>query len=187
MPNYEELYNSARNRYNQAIDERNRIRRERNELEGRKKALKRELEAKQNSLADVQQKIAVVTEAKTKCNDIINDDFSTLSTAIRDAGDEYKKVLASDMGVADLQSIYSEDMTSTKNDLNAICTEMDTILRGLEEQEAALQKEIANLNSELSSVINRLNNLGSEWSAQQRANNNYAEMKEYEAKWLNGE
>ncbi len=47
--------------------------------------------------------------------------------------------------------------------------------------------ELNNCNSELSTVTSKLNNVGSEASVQYRIDTYYTEMKEYEARWQNGE
>ena len=187
MPNYEELYNIARSNYNQAIDNRNSIRRKISELQGRKATLVRELEEKQVALTAIQQKKMLIQNALKKCEAILSNEFLTMKADIQRASDEYKKIIISDMGVADLSLIYASDISQTQNNLNSINAELGSVFKSLEEEEVLAQKSVADCNSELSSVINQLNSVGSEAAAQRQADNYYAEMKVYETKWQNGE
>ena len=187
MPNYEELYNIARNKYNQAIENRNIIRRKTNELQGRKAALTRELGEKQAALTAIQQKRTLIQDALNKCRDILSNEFPAMKGDIQRTSNEYKKIITSDKGVADLSLIYASDINMTLNNLNSINTELEGVLRTLEEEEALAQKLVTDCNNELNSVISQLNNVGSVASAQRQVDNYYAEMKVYEIKWENGE
>lgn len=187
MANYEELYNSAKHNYEEAISERNSIRQKSSELNGRKDELNRELDEKRNALSDIKQKLAIVRDAYDKCNNILNNEFPDMKKALLDTGTEYKKIITSDKGVADLSSIYSTDLTNTKGNLDNISADLGKSISDLEDKETNAQREVDNCSSELEGVKSQLNNLGSEYSAQIRADIYYAEMKEYERKWLDGE
>ncbi len=187
MPNYEELYYIARNKYNQAVEERNRIRNNTIELQSEKNRLTNLLAEKQSAFKAIQDKKGLIQDALDKCRHILDEEYPNMKKDLQMTGEEYKKIITSDMGVADLESIYATDLQSTLNDLNNIVTELNRILKNLESQEATAQNELNNCNSELSTVTSKLNNVGSEASAQYRIDTYYTEMKEYEARWQNGE
>ena len=119
MPNYEELYNIAKRKYENAISERDEIRRRSAELQGRKDVLTRELGEKQAALNSVKQKKQLVDDALRKCRSIISDEYPEMKKQLVSTGDEYKKVITSDNGAADLSSIYSADLANTKNEMTA--------------------------------------------------------------------
>ena len=106
---------------------------------------------------------------------------------LQTTSDEYKKIISSDTGVADLSSIYSTDISSTNSNLDAVITELQARIKELEGQEATAQTAVTNCSNELTSVTTQLNNVGSESAAQRQVNAYYTEMKEYELKWQNGE
>jgi len=187
MPNYEELYYIARNNYYQAIENRNAIRRNTSELQGRKNALTRELSEKQASLSAIRQKKSLVQDALNKCRDILNNEFSTMKVDLTRTSEEYKKIISSDKGVADLSTIYSSDLSSTKSGLETIISDLERALRDLEGQETSAQNEVTSCSNDLSSVTSQLSNVGDEAMAQRQINNYYTEMKEYELRWQNGE
>ena len=187
MPNYEELYYIARNKYYQAIDERNDIRRKTCELQERKNALSRELGEKQTVLSQIQQKKPLIQDALNKSKNISNDEFDMMKNGIQHISEEYKKIIASDKGVADISAIYSADITNTKTDLDSITSGLERILRELEDQETNAKNEVTRCNSELATVTTNLNHVGSEAAAQREINYYYAEMKEYELRWQSGE
>lgn len=187
MPNYEEMYYIARNNYNRAVENRNTIRRNTIELQGKKTTLTRELGEKQSALAAIQQKKLLVQEALDKCKHILENEFPAMKKDLQTTSNEYKNIISSDTGVADLASIYSDDITSTSSNLEAVITELQARIKELEGQESAAQTAVTNCSNELSSVTSQLNNVGSESVAQRQINAYYTEMKEYEAKWQNGE
>lgn len=187
MPNYEELYYIARNNYNRAIENRDAIRRNTSELQEKKTTLIRELSEKQAALTAIQQKKLLVQEALNKCKHILENEFSTMKKDLQTTSDEYKRIISSDTGVADLSSIYSTDISNTNSNLDAVITELQARIKELEGQEATAQTAVTNCSNELASVTTQLNNVGNESSAQQQVNAYYTEMKEYELKWQNGE
>lgn len=187
MPNYEELYYIARGKYYQAIEERNTIRRNTSELQERKSTLFRELGEKQTALSQIQQNKALIQDALNKCRNILNDEFPMMKNDVQCTSEEYKKIITSDKGVVDLSAIYSADITNTNSNLNSIVSDMERILKEIEGQETIAQNDVASCNSELATVTTRLNNVGSEATAQRHINNYYAEMKEYQLRWQNGE
>lgn len=187
MPNYEELYNIARNKYNQAVENRNTIRRNSSELQTRKTTLTRELEEKTSALTAVQQKIALVQNALDKAKSILQNEFLSMRKDLQATSDEYKKIISSGNGVADLSLVYADDITNTQNNLNTIISELERLYRTLESEESQMKKAVTDCSTELSSVTSQLRNVGSESAAQRQINNYYTEMKEYETKWMNGE
>lgn len=187
MPNYEELYYIARGKYNQAVEERNRIRNNTIELQSQKNRLTSLLAEKQSALKTIQDKKSLIQDALDKCRHILDDEYPKMKKDLQMTGEEYKKIITSDIGVADLELIYSTDFQSTMNDLNSIVTELNRILKNLESQETTAQNDLNSCNSELSTVTSKLNNVGSEASAQYKIDTYYAEMKEYEIRWQNGE
>lgn len=187
MPSYEELYYIAKANYNRAIENRDAIRRNTIELQGKKTTLTRELGEKQTALAAIQQKKLLVQEALDKCKSILENEFSTMIKDLQTTSDEYKKIISSDTGVADLSSIYSTDILNTRSNLGAIIMELETRIKEFEGQETTAQTAVTNCSNELSNVAIQLNNVGSESAAQRQINTYYTEMKEYKAKWQNGE
>lgn len=187
MPNYEELYYIARGKYYQAVEERNAIRRTTAELQGRKNTLSRELGEKQTALSQIQQKKALIQDALNKCRNVLNNEFPLMKNDIQCTSEEYKKIITSDKGVADLSAIYSADITNTNANLNSIVSDLERILREIEGQETTAQNEFASCNSELTTVATQLNNVGNEAAVQRQINNYFTEMKEYELRWQNGE
>jgi len=187
MANYEELYNIAKGKYNSAISERDYIRRKTAELNGKKDALKKELSTKTSELNVIKHKLVLVRDAYNKCNDILKEEFPDMKKDLVNTGDEYKKIITSDKGVADLSSIYSTDLTNTKDNLDSISTDLGKSIKELEGEETKTQKAIDNCNTQISSIKTQINNLGSASAAQKRADIYYSEMKDYEKKWLNGD
>lgn len=187
MPNYEELYYATRNKYYQAVENRNNIRRTTNELQGKRTSLINELGQKKAALAAARQKVAIVEEAENKCRSIINDQFPSMKKYVESTSAEYKKIITSDKGVADIQTIYSSDIQSTQNDLNSILSGLEQKRKALEAQATEAQQAVNNCNNQLNTVSSQLNNVGSESYAQTQVNNYYAQMKEYQRKWQNGE
>lgn len=187
MPNYEELYYIARNNYNQAVNDLNYIRRTTNDLQTRKNNLVHELGEKRSALSGLKQKVSLLEKAEKKCNSIINDEFPDMKKYVQSTSDEYKKIIESDKGVADIQSIYSSDIQSTQNDLNNILTDLSSKRKNLEDQVDNKQQEVTNCSDQLWTVSYQLNNVGSEFYAQMRVNNYYAQMQEFYRKWINGE
>jgi len=187
MPNYEELYYIARNKYYQAIEERNAVQRKTAELQAQKSVLSQGLSEKQANLSAIQGKKAVVQDVLDTCSGILNNEFPAMNKDLLSTSDEYKKIVTSDSGVADLATIYASDIAGTKNGLEAAKSEIQHALKVLEEQMEAVQKEIATCNSELESVSAQLRTVGNVNAIQWRINNYYAEMKEYEQRWMNGE
>lgn len=187
MPNYEELYNIARNKYNQAIEDRNAIRRNKSELQGKKNTLTRELGGKQATLVAIQQKKLLIQEAVNKCKSIIDGEYPAMKRDLQSTSEEFKRIISTDRGVADLSSIYSSDISSTQSNLNAIFGELNGLLSNFSEQERVAQASVKTCINELSTVSTQLNNVGNEYEAQRRINSFYTQMKEYESRWLNGE
>lgn len=187
MPNYEELYYITKNKYEQAIINRDAIRRNTVTLQERKKRLVHDLAENLRSLTALQQKVAILQEAESKCNSIINSEFPEMKRYIQEASNEYKKIINSDQGVADIQSVYSADIQSTQNDLNLILSELSQKRRELEEQVATAQSNYNGCNNELNTVTHQLNNTGNVYEAQRQVNNCYAQMQLYRSKWMNGE
>jgi len=187
MPNYEELYYIARNKYNQAVEDRNSLRKNIAELQGRKDTLNRELGEKQATLLAVQQKKVLIQEALKKCDKIIENEYPAMKRDLQSTSDEYKKIIISDKGVADLFSIYSGDIESTYSNLESVSSEFKRFLNDFEQQEKNAQAAVTNCANELNNVKNSLNNAGNESQIQRQINNYFTEMKEYESRWLNGE
>lgn len=185
MPNYEELYYTARNKYYQAIEEKNYIQRTSSELYGRKSNLQNELSQKQNSLRKNLDKLATVQDAENKCRSIIDNEFLAMKRSIQQLSEEYKKIISSDIGVADIGNIYADDISRTNNDLQNILIELERSRKSLEEQVSSAKQDIDNCNNELSDVSRQLNNVGSVAYAQSQINTYYAQMKEYQRKWEN--
>lgn len=187
MPNYEELYYIARNKYYQAIEERNTAQRRISELQAQKSRLSRELSEKQVNLSAIQEKKAMIQEVHDTCGGILNNEFPTMNKDLLSTSEEYKKIISSDSGVADLASIYASDISGTKNGLEAAKSEIGSALKALEEQVDTAQKEITSCNSELESVSAQLRTAGDPAAIQWKINSYYTEMKEYERRWMNGE
>lgn len=183
MPNYEELYYTARNKYYQAIENRNYIQRTSSELQGRKNSLQNELLQKQNALRLCLSKLAIVQDAENKCRSIIDNEFEAMRKSIQQLSEEYKKVISSDMGVADIESIYSDDVSRTNSDLQQILSELEQARRSLEDQAASSRQDIDRCNSEISETSRQMNSLGNASYAQSQINTYYAQMKEYQRKW----
>ncbi len=187
MPNYEELYYIAQSNYNQAVDNLNSLISRRNELVAQKNQLSTELSQKQEELNAANEKKTLVENALTKARDISSGEFADMKTALEDASDEYKALISADTGVADIWSIYSDDITSTQNDLNSIISNLEAKLNIINNEVESAQGEVNRVSGELNSVEYALRNVGDEGYARNQVNSYYSEMKEYEQKWQNGE
>lgn len=183
MPNYEELYYTAKNKYNQAVENVNYIRHTSSELQNQRNNLSRELNQKKDMLVQESNKLSVVQDAEKKCSSIISNEFSVMKTSIQKLSEEYKKVISSDMGVTDIGNIYQEDINKTDSDLNGTLHELQQAKIKLEEQISSLKKDINNCSNELNDTNRRLNSLGSSTYAQFQVGFYYAQMKEYQKKW----
>lgn len=124
-------------------------------------------------------------KAKDKCRSIINNEFPSMKRYVQDTSNEYKKIISSDKGVADIHSIYSLDIQSTQNDLNSVLSDLLQKRKNLEDQVNTTQQAVDNCGNELNAVSNQLNNVGSEYYTKVQANNYYAQMQEYRRRWLN--
>lgn len=187
MPNYEELYYIAKNKCDQAILNRDAIRRNTATLQSTKCSLARELEEKRSALGSLRQKVEILKDAENRCNSIINDEVSGMKRDIQEVSNEYKKIISSDKGVADIQLVYSTDIQNTQNDLDVVLTDLSQKRKALEDEVNTAQQAYDNCNNEFNSVTHRLNNVGSESEAQRQVNTYYAQMQLYKTKWLNGE
>lgn len=183
MPNYEELYYTARNKYYQAIETRNAIQRTTSELQGRRSGLINELNQRNAHLRDSKRKLALLQDAENKCRAILNNEFETMKKHIQRTAEEYKKILSSDRGVADIQEIYSDDINSTQIDLNTVLQELERKKREMEEEVSNAQQSVDICSGELNEVSHQLNNVGDVRYAQSQINNYYVQMKEYQRKW----
>ncbi|HRR75317.1 MAG: hypothetical protein IJK31_00515 [Ruminococcus sp.] len=187
MPNYEELYYIARSNYYQAVDNLNSIRSRRSELMTRKNQLSSELSDKEADLRLANDKRELVENALTKARSVSTGEFATMKTNLEDASDEYKALISADTGVADIWSIYSDDITSTQNDLSCIIGDLEAKMNIVNEQVEYAESEVNRVSNELTAVENDLANVGDEGYAQSQVNSYYGEMKEYEQRWQNGE
>ncbi len=183
MPNYEELYYTARNKYYQAIETRNAIQITSSQLQERKFGLINELNQRNAQLKDSRQKLALLQGAENKCREILNNEFETMKKHIQRTAEEYKRILSSDKGVADIQEIYSNDINSTQSDLNTVLQELERKRREMEEEVTAAQQSVDSCNGELNDISHQLNNVGDVRYAQSQVNSYYAQMKEYQRKW----
>ena len=183
MPNYEELYYTARNKYYQAIESRNAIQRTTSELQGRRSGLINELNQRNAHLRDSRRKLALLQDAENKCRAILNNEFETMKKHIQRTAEEYKRILSSDRGVADIQEIYSDDINSTQSDLNTVLQELERKRREMEDEVSNAQQSVDSCSGELNDVSHQLNNVGDVRYAQSQINNYYAQMKEYQRKW----
>ena len=186
MPNYEELYNIARTKYHQAIENKNNIQRTSSELQSRKNSLSRELSQKQEQLREAKNKLALLQETEDFCKAILNGEFETMKKSVQRTAEEYRKIISSDQGVADIQAIYAGDINSTQNDLNTILEELSRKRREIEEQVTNSQNSVDQCNNEIRNVSSQLNQVGDLGYAQRQINNYYAQMKEYQRKWESG-
>lgn len=187
MPNYEELYYNARSKYYSALEEKNSIRRKTSELQGKKSTLTQTLNRKNSELSALKHKVQLVQEAENKCESVKNNEFQTMKRDIGYLSDEFKKIVSSDKGTADIQSVYSSDIQNSQNDLENILLDLKNKRKDLQDKVNTTQQEVNKCSNELSSVNRELSCVGSESYAQSRANCYYAQMKEYERKWHNGE
>lgn len=187
MPNYEELYNDAKNKYNQAVSEKSSIRTKSGQLQTQKVELERQLSQKRTALSNIQKKQAAVDAVITKVNKIQSEQFPAMKKGLKNASEAYADVLSADSGVANLLNIYDTDITATNNNLNQIHTEMTRILNALNAEEKTAKNEVKKYNDDLNNVKKQINGLGSEAAAQIKIDFYYTEMKTYEVKWLNGE
>jgi len=186
VPNYEELYYSAKNKYYRALEDKNNIRRKTSELQGKKSTLTQKINQKSSELTALKHKVQLVQEAEEKCASVKDNEFQTMKRDVQYLSNEYKKIINSDKGVADIQSVYSSDIQNTQSDLENILLDLRNKRKDLENKVNTAQQELNNYNSELSSVNREMSSVGSEYYAQQQANCYYSQMKEYERKWKNG-
>lgn len=187
MPNYEELYYNARSQYSRAVEDRNQINRRTQELSGMRNSLQQALSRDVARLRELQRKLALVQDAERKCAEIINSHFPPVKRGIVAVSEEFQKILASDRGVADISAIYASDLQDTQTDLGTIASDLGRVRRMLEEQLNGVQQSVNHNSSELESVDAQLRNVGDSRAAQARANNYYAQMREYQRRWQNGE
>ena len=187
VANYEEMYYSARRSYRNALEEKSSIQRKSSQLQSRKSYVLKEIAGKKSELSKVNGKIQLLQDAESKCSAIFRDDFPTMKKSVQTLSSELKKIISSDSGVADLASVYASDLQSTQTDLGTILMELSSNRKSLETQRDSLQSSLNEKNGELNGINREINGLGSEWQAQQKANRYYAQMKEYERRWRNGE
>lgn len=187
MPDYEELYNDAKQKYFNAIDERDTLRKNKKNLEQQQSQLSKELNQKQNNLNNAQGKKKLIKEALDKCKNILENEFKEVKNNIGSASKEYLKIISADTKVADINSIYDSDFKKTENALSNIKTDLNSKLKTLETEEQKANKEVSDCQNKLNSVNTSLKNVGDEWYANRKVDSCYTQMKTYEQKWLNGE
>lgn len=186
MPNYEELYNDARNKYYQAIENKNNMQRASSELTSQRNSLINEINQKQSQLRSVKYKVLLLQNAENYCASILGNEVKTMKASIQATSDEYKKIITSDKGIADIQAVYSGDIRSTENDLNSVHGQLKSKRKNMENEAERLQKSINQCSSELNSVSSRLNNTTmNTWAAQSQVNGYYVQMKAYQKLWEN--
>ena len=187
MPNYEELYYTARNKYYQAVENRNQINRRTEELTGRQNSLRQALGRDMARLRDLAHKLSLVQDAERQCAQVKSNYFPPVKSIIANVSSEFKSILSSDRGVADIESIYSSDIHNTQSDLDSTAENLASVRRALESELNGVQQSVNNCNNELNSVSSQLRNVGDSRLAQAQANNYYAQMREYQRRWQNGE
>lgn len=187
MPNYEELYYTARSNYYRAVENRNQINRRTEELTGRKNSLTQALQRDMARLRDLQHKLSLVQDAERKCVEVTNNHFPPVKSGIQSISEEFRKILASDRGVADINAIYASDLQATQSDLGVVASDLARVRRMIEEELNGVQGSVNNTSNELNAVSSQLRNVGDSRVEQIRANNYYAQMREYQRRWQNGE
>ena len=188
MANYEELYYSARNKYNRAIDNRDSSVRRSRELESQKSQLNNQLSENISLLNNIREKKSKLQDALNKSRSVLNDQFYAMQRAIIDAGSQYRGSFQSDMGTADLAAIYESDFSATKNELETAVSTLETAISNIEEKETQADTSVNNCKNDISSVEAQIRTANNDADSYQcMANSYYAEMKQYETKWLNGE
>ncbi|MBQ2604963.1 MAG: hypothetical protein VZR27_05225 [Acutalibacteraceae bacterium] len=188
MANYEELYYSARNKYNRAIDNRDSSYRRARDLENQRTNLNNQLSENISQLNNIREKKSKLQDALNKSREVLNNQYYEMQKAMTDAGGEYRKSFHSDMGTADLAEIYRNDFSATKNDLETTISTLQTAVNNAEQNESQANNSVNNCRNNIYNVEAQLRTANSDADAYQRmANSYYVEMKQYEAKWLNGE
>lgn len=181
MPNYEELYNIAKQKYNNAVSSKNALQSKLNSLNNQKNSLLLSLETKKDNLLKIQEKKAKVVCVLSKVDSILDKEYSVMKSRVELAGSDYIEVINVGVGnVANLSGIYDSDFTSTKTNLDSIRSEFQSIKNTLDTQEQEAQTAVNNCKSEIDSVNSQINNAGSISTAQWYVNMYYSEMKEYE-------
>ena len=121
MVNYEEIYNTAKKNFSAAVEDRNVIRKEIAGLEEGNIQLKKMITELQESLENVTKREALLNDAKLTCEKILNPtgELEITKHWIKETDLEYKSMLESDLGVADIQTIYNYNSAGyeTKIDL----------------------------------------------------------------------
>ena len=186
MPNYEELYYSARRKYYQAIDTRNSIQRRTSELQGRRSGLISELSRRNDVLRKAQRKLSLLQDAEEKCRSVLSGEFETMKKYIQGTAEEYKKIISTDKGVADIQQVYNDDVNKTRSSLNNLLQELIRKRQEAEQELTNARQSVDRCSGELNDVTRQLNSVGSASYAQSQADNYYAQMKQYQRKWENG-
>lgn len=121
MVNYEEIYNTAKKNFYAAVEDRNVIRKEIAGLEESNIQLKKMIAELQESLEKMTKREALLNDTKYACEKILNPagEFEITKHWITETDSEYKSILESDFGVADIQTIYGYNSAGyeTKIDL----------------------------------------------------------------------
>lgn len=184
MANYEELYNTARIRYNQSVESLNNTIRSRNELVGQRNSIVNNLNNKIGDLNNINYNIWIVQNAENKCRSIIDNDFPKVKSSISKTSEEYSKIFSSDRGVANIENIYSSDLTNTRNDLNSVLTDLAQKRRKLESQKESIERDVNSYNNQLNSVNRQLVNTNIDYL--RRVTDCYfTQMSDYRRRWLN--
>lgn len=182
MEDYEESYYQAKRKYNQAVEQMNNNSRMRTELNQSKKELLNERGQKEESLRKTKQNIILLKDAEDRCRQILDSEFQNMKNSINTVSMEYRRILNSDTGVADISEIYSSDITATYNDLNNILEELSNRRAAFEDTANTQQNELNNCNGRIDDVERQLNNLEDYNQLRRQAQRYENEMYEYKRK-----
>jgi chromosome segregation ATPase len=184
MPDYESLYYSAKNHYDDALDYRYTLQNEISDLENSKRSYENDLDNKQDQLTALKNKKSLIKDALKNAKQIESDEFSDMKSSIKTAGSAYKTFVVTDSTAADLESIYSSDVTTSKSNLDTVITNFEKYNKDYDDKIDDKKREIKQCKENLSNVKSKLRSKYSDQASNNRSiDYYYAEMQHYKKKW----
>lgn len=114
---------------------------------------------KNEQLADLNRQVRNVTYARTilekalkECEEIRDYYFPNMQSGVESASTEYAKTFDADFVSVSLQSVYEEDLSQTKGDIEAVFIELQEQVKRLQSQETELNGLVRRLKNDISGI-----------------------------------
>lgn len=114
---------------------------------------------KKEALADLDRQVRNITYARTilekalkECEEIRDRYFPNMQSEMELASTEYSKTFDADFVSVSLQSVYEEDLSQTKEEIEAVFIELQEQVKRLRSQEIELNGKVKSLKKDISNI-----------------------------------